>query len=356
MTAPVEDTAVNVLELLDGLSEGVLHLAHGRIAGANRSVARMLGVAADALVGRAISEVFADPDGAALESPATGDAIRLRDARGDLVPVSVRMLNESVCLVVDRSRERTLEQEVWRLAGAPGERDGAAPFTSEIAGMIEHDMGTASTVLRGYLRMLLEERAGPLAEEQRSFVLEARRETDRMAELLANLLEFAASGKPDALRCVRKPARLGALLEQVVRAWAPRCAERGVALVFEPELVHDELRIDPGRIEQLITNLLSNALRFAPSGSAVRLAANEFEDEAGHALCVSVLDEGPGVTGEDADLIFRPFVRGAQAGGGRGVGLGLSVCRAIAAAHGGRVEAVPDQGCGHFRLILYADS
>ena len=356
MTAPGEETAVNVLELLDGLSEGVLRLERGSIAGANRSAARMLGVAPEALVGRAVSEVFADADGAALDAPASGDAVRLRDARGNLVPVTLRMLNDDVCLVVDRSRERILEQEVWRLAGAPGERDGAAPFASEIAAMIEHDMGTASTVLRGYLRMLLEERAGPLGSEQRSFVLEARRETDRLAELLANLLEYAASGRPDALRCVRKPARLEALLEQVVQAWTPLCAEAGVTLAFEPELAHDELRIDPARIEQVITNLLSNALRFSPQGSALRLLTSEFEDETGRALCVSVLDRGPGVTGEEALRIFQPFVRGERPGSGRGVGLGLAVCSVIAAAHGGRVEAVPDQGHGHFRLILYADS
>ena len=84
------------------------------------------------------------------------------------------------------------------------------------------------------------------------------------------------------------------------------------------------------------------------------MAAHEFEEDDGPRFCVSVIDEGPGVCAADAEAIFEPFARGESALAGKvgGVGLGLAVCRMIAAAHGGRVEAIAELGHGHFRLLL----
>ena len=95
-------------------------------------------------------------------------------------------------------------------------------------------------------------------------------------------------------------------------------------------------------MEQLLANLLANAAKFAPPGSTVRVAAHDFEEDAGAWVCVSVIAEGPGVSYEEAAEIFRPFVRGSSAERAKasGAGLGLAVCQLIARAHGGRVEAL----------------
>ena len=89
----------------------------------------------------------------------------------------------------------------------------------------------------------------------------------------------------------------------------------------------------------------------------MRVGAHEFEDDTGASVSVSVIDEGPGVSTEEAEEIFEPFVRGtsAQTSGAPGLGLGLAVCHAIAVAHGGRAEALPSLGYGHFRLVLPLD-
>jgi signal transduction histidine kinase len=340
------------LRLLQHLEQGVLVLAEGRVEGANPALVQMSGQRFEDLHGRPFAELFCDPDGLPLTRVGDSAPARLRDHRGDLVPVTLRAVNERVVLVTDRSRERRLEEEVWRLAGAERPAAVAGPPGGEIAAMIEHDMGTATTVVRGYLRMLLEERAGELTEEQRHFLLEARRETDKIGQLVANLLELASSDRPAALRIARKPARLKALISAVVDGCRPLFDERRQQLELELDVERDELHVDPLRIEQVLTNLLSNATKFAPTEGVVRVAVHEFEDESGRQLCVSVIDDGPGVDPEEIERIFEPFVRGSAAGEASGVGLGLAVCRAIAEAHGGRIEAVPDQGCGHFRLIL----
>jgi len=355
MSESTPEPQLEIEQLFDALFEGVLVIEGDRVGRANRALSQMLGLAPEDLIGRPLRELFASADGAALGGPVEGDAVRLRDARGDLVPVSLRTVNERVCLVTDRSRERRLEQEVWRLAGPEGAKGAAAgPLASEIAGMIEHDIGTASTVLRGYLRMLLEERAGALSPEQRGFLLEARRETDRIAELMSNLLELAASEQPSALRVVRKPERLEPLLRLTIDGCKPLFDARDIGVQLQLDLSSDQLSLDAARIEQVLVNLLSNAAKFSPEGSTVRVAACEIEDDDGPFVCVSVIDEGPGVTSAEVDEIFEPFVRGATAEseGSYGVGLGLAVCERIAAAHGGRVEAVPGPGFGHFRLML----
>lgn len=347
------------LELLASLEEGVLVLADGRLVGANGALQSMSGYAHEQLLGRPVEQLFTDPHGHALAGLESSNAARLRDREGRLVPVSLRRVSDRVFLVIDRSRERRLEQEVWRLAGP--DRGGAGlplgSLASEAAGMIEHEIGTAQTVIAGFLRMLLEERGGPLTAEQRAFLLEARRETERIGELAANLVELVACEAAHPLRVVRKPERLRPLVEGIAFGCRPLLEARRMDMRLELELEDDRVCVDAARIERVLVNLVSNAAKFAPEGSTVRVAAHDLEQSDGRYLCIAVIDEGPGVTRDEADEIFRPFVRGVRAASSApGAGLGLAVCHAIAGSHGGRVEAVPDLGHGHFQLVLPADS
>ncbi len=116
----------------------------------------------------------------------------------------------------------------------------------------------------------------------------------------------------------------------------------------------DVLSGDPERLEQVFVNLYANAAGFSPEGGRVVVASELAELDGGTVLQVAVADQGPGVSADDAERIFAPFVRGPRpaAAGSGGVGLGLAICRRIAAAHGGRIEAVSDLGYGLFRVTL----
>jgi signal transduction histidine kinase len=353
----VRSESVDPLALLAALEEGILVVEEGRVRATNPALSRISGLPLAELLGRRAAELFTDAHGAPLELPANCEAARLRDVEGGLVPVSLRRVDARVCLIVDRSRERRLEGEIWRLGSQRELRTPESPAASEIAGMIEHEIGTALLLVRGNLRLLLDGRAGELTEAQRSFAGEARRGAERVARLAGDLLEIAADQAPGVLRVVRKPVRIQALIEAVALEARPLFDERNQRLALELALERDELRLDPLRIEQLLANLLANAAKFAPPGSTVRLAAHEFEEDEGLRVCVSVIDEGPGVSAEEAAEIFRPFVRGSSAEQAKasGAGLGLAVCQLIARAHGGRVEALVSPGSGHFRLLLPAD-
>jgi two-component system sensor histidine kinase KdpD len=108
------------------------------------------------------------------------------------------------------------------------------------------------------------------------------------------------------------------------------------------------VRVDAMLIEQVLTNLLENAAKYAPPGTPVSLSAQKLEGE----LVVSVEDEGPGLPPGDPEQLFAKFHRGAPEGTVGGVGLGLTICRAIVNLHGGRIWAEGKARGAAFRFTL----
>jgi signal transduction histidine kinase len=190
-----------------------------------------------------------------------------------------------------------------------------------------HELRTPIAILKAEIDLALAGDRSPA--ELRTALASAREETDRLARLADDLLVLA---RMDGGRLPLHPARLDAreVLEGVASRFAARAAEEGRSI---------EVAADPGaivvadrlRIEQAVTNLVDNALRHG-SGPVVVSARR-----AGDVVELAVEDAGPGVPGEDAERVFGRFVRGGGATG-PGAGLGLSIARAIARAHGG--EAV----------------
>jgi signal transduction histidine kinase len=345
-------------DLVDALDRGLVRIDGPRIAAANAAFGRLAGLPAAELAGRDIAELFADAGDRPLEALEAGDGFAVRDLAGRTRPVSLRKVSESLWLVIDRERETRLESEVWRLTselaskrdtGAPA---SDAPLGGEQIGMIEHEIRTAVTAVRGYLRWLGSERDRLLDSEHWSFVREARRAIERVGPLLDNLLELARSGDP--LPSSRKPTRLHDVVELALRTARPLFADRGVKIECELGASPDELLGDADRLEQVFVNLLANAAAFSPEGSRVRVVSDLAELGSGTVLQVAISDEGPGLTRADAERVFRAFVRGPRppGGGSSGVGLGLAICQRILTAHGGHVEAVPDLGYGLFRVTL----
>jgi two-component system OmpR family sensor kinase len=289
---------------------------------------------------------------------APGDAVRVRDASGELVPVSIRAVGSGCFIVIDRSRERRLEREVWRLAEELrrlGHAPRGFPSHEEVLGMIEHEIRTAATVIRGYTRMLLDERVGPVNPTQRSFLAEARLGTERITALLDNLLELASLECQGALRVVRRPEKLHPILADAVAQARPLLAERGLRAELRFDASEDSVLADAARVQQVIVNLLANAAKFGREGTSVRVETAT--DAEKRAILISVSDEGPGVSAEEAESIFRPFVQGraAAAAGGGGVGLGLAICQRIVCAHDGTIEAIAEPGGAVFQVSLPLD-
>lgn len=223
-----------------------------------------------------------------------------------------------------------------------------AAFTSQRAFLndVGHELRTPITIIRGHLELL---DADDDPEERRRTIALVLDELDRMGREVSDLLVLARAEQPDFLRPA--PLEVAEFLDGLgdrVRALGPR----DWRVVRPRPLV---VVADPDRLTQAVMNLATNAVRHTPDGAVIELgAARE-----GEAVRLWVRDEGTGIAPSDRDRIFERFVRGDDrvTSTSEGFGLGLAIVRAIAVAHGGRVELESDLGRGsRFSLIIPIDA
>ena len=158
----------------------------------------------------------------------------------------------------------------------------------------------------------------------------------RMLALVNDLLEVSkiesAVGTIHLERTDLRP-----LLREVMRELAPQLAAKRLALRETLPAAPLRAKVDPGRFQQVVRNVLANAIKFAPAGTAIGLQAREGEDGG---AWLSVLDQGPGIPPDELESIFEAFVQSSQTkDGSGGTGLGLAICRKIIDAHGGTITA-----------------
>jgi two-component system sensor histidine kinase KdpD len=210
---------------------------------------------------------------------------------------------------------------------------------------VSHDLRTPLGVITGAVSTALE--TPELGEgERRELLQSAQEEAQRLHRLVSNLLDITRleSGALD-LQTEWTP------LEEVVGAALNRrelAAEAGrIRVSLAPDLPLAAL--DGVLMEQVLLNLLDNALKYSPPGSAVDVKAWA----AGKSLTLSVADRGPGIPAGEEERIFEKLARGQAAAGRPGAGLGLAICKGIVTAHGGRIQAVNHpQGGAQFLVIL----
>jgi two-component system sensor histidine kinase KdpD len=210
---------------------------------------------------------------------------------------------------------------------------------------VSHDLRTPLAVVTGATSALLDEH-GPRDESARRELLEtAHEESLRLNRLVRNLLDMTRL-EAGALR-VQKELQP---IEEVVGAALERMEGRLEGREVTTS-VPDDLPLAPfdsALIEQVLINLLENATKYTPAGSPIDITARAEEGS----VVVEVADRGPGVAAKDTERVFEKFYR-AREGEGGGVGLGLTICRGIVSAHGGRIWVESREGGGaSFRFTI----
>lgn len=212
---------------------------------------------------------------------------------------------------------------------------------------IAHELRTPLTVIQGNLEAMLDG-VFPLSQESLAPVYE---ETLHLGALIEDLrvLTLAETGH---LPLAKERVELAELVEGACEAIRPAAADEGIEVQVEAE-PGLTVEADPIRIRQVLGNLLANALRHAPRGTAIRVRAHRVGDQA----WVEVHDQGPGIAPEDMPRIFERFYRGDPARSGEGTGLGLAIARELVRLHGGRIWAENRAGATFtFALPLVAQS
>ncbi len=343
----------------EGLPVPLLALRAGRVVWANRALARLAGrAAAKDLVGLELEALLPG-----LADGPAGAAMECRLARPDGSSPRVRVLSlpgpaggVRVLALEDVSELRRLEQENLRLAKAASEssREAAelrerlrreSTEREELLTVVSHELRTPVTVISGYNRLLLSEQVGPLNDEQRRFLAESNKSCQRLNAFIANLLEAAREvGGQGALEVCERPLR--PTLDGVAGFLKPLLEERGLRLEIVSPPDGSLARFDPLRVEQVLTNLIGNAIKYARPNGTIEVATRPLREGERRLVEVSVSDDGPGIPAADRERIFEPYVRVGEGRGAGGLGLGLAICRRIVEAHGGtiRVEERPRGG------------
>jgi two-component system sensor histidine kinase MprB len=185
-----------------------------------------------------------------------------------------------------------------------------------------HELRTPIATLRANIGLLAN--PGTLDPRERSGLLEdVQEELESMTALVSELVELARGEEPDV-------APTEFRLDEVVKGAVDRAARRAPDLSFRTKLEPSMITGVPERVERAVTNLLDNARKWSPPSQTVDVAV--------HDGLVEVRDHGPGIAAEDAPLVFNRFYRAKAARGMPGAGLGLSIVKQIADAHGGSVS------------------
>lgn len=315
--------------LVDRLPDGVLVVRDGRIVLANPRARSLLGVD---LVGHAAVDrlEFRDDAGLRVELPAVPPPVGDRLAERVLhaaVPGGSRTI--AVCGAWS-------EGELVLTLRNAGRREAVGRSQADVVATVAHEIRSPLTSVKGFTSTLLA-RWDRFSDEQKHTMLATiEADADRVTRLLTDLLDVARidAGRVKLRRTLLDPAELVTNVVDKARVRAP---DRELAVEVDGEL--PRLLADADKLEQIVTNLVDNALQHAP-GSPVRCRITPAEGGVG----LTVEDEGPGV-GPNAERLFSKFARG-RSDHRAGTGLGLYLTKGLVAAHGGDIRFEPDVPVG----------
>ena len=334
--------------LLEALGSALITLdRQHRVRSLNAAAADLLGIDRQTATGRLLHELVRSPQLHRLLSRSLSGG----DARPEEFPLSVaggEIVVQATCSrVADRGGDRggllLLMTDVTRIRRLESLR-------SDFAANVSHELRTPITNIKGYADTLVEVGFDD-PEQSRNFLEIVRRNADRLAAIIEDLLTLAQLEGPDARqRLAPSPCNAARLAGSVAESLGPAASARGIS-IDTTRVPSIEFVANGALLEQALANLVSNAIKYAPDDSTVHLGARADDD----LVVLSVRDEGPGIPPEHLERLFERFYRidRARSRDRGGTGLGLSIVKHIAAVHDGRVEVDSEVGRGsEFRLIL----
>ncbi len=219
-------------------------------------------------------------------------------------------------------RREALEEETERLLELTQERD-------RMVTRVSHELRTPLTSVKGYVEALLGGEGGELDPAQRELAAVALRNTVRLEHLIADLL-LLSRVEAGQLELRAELVEIRGMIELLAQDLDQLAQEGRITLVVEVE-PGLEWSVDRQRLEQAITNLVSNAIKYSPEGGPVLIRARQASSE----LWIEVVDKGVGVPKDEIRRLGERFFRASTAGGIPGTGLGISITKELVELHEG---------------------
>ena len=212
----------------------------------------------------------------------------------------------------------------------------------EFVSLVSHELRTPLTSIRGYIELLMDDDETPDADMRRRYLEIVDRNSERLLELVSDLL-FLAQIEAGKLGIERSQVDLNRIVEECIETSSPVALSRGIELSAKIDRVA-RLEGDRARLAQVLDNLVSNGLKFTPSGGRVEV---RLSSENGAAM-LEVEDSGVGIPADEQEHLFERFFRSSNATENAipGTGLGLTITKAIVERHGGRIEVESTENAG----------
>ncbi|MEC5218308.1 two-component system sensor histidine kinase/response regulator [Actimicrobium sp. GrIS 1.19] len=361
------------LNFVDALIEAIplpvyLKDPQGRYLRLNKAFCKFFSVTTDALLGKTVEDLL-DPDNAAISREFDQDLLRSRgtqtyESHLVLVDRTVDVLFSKAALrkadgtliglvgtVVDITGHKEAERA---LLHAKETAESASRSKSEFLANMSHEIRTPMNGIIGMTDLVLD---SALEAHQREYLEVVRSSADALLDVINDILDFSKieAGK---MTLESIPFDFGRLLPDTLRTQTLRAHEKGLelALDLDPDLPH-HLTGDPGRIRQILTNLIGNAIKFTSTGEIVVRAKLLDLDSDGARLQISVSDTGIGIPPDKQALVFEAFEQedGSTTRRFGGTGLGLSITRRLVHLMGGEISVTSAVGHGStFAVTLHA--
>ena len=329
------DTAPTLIMVLD---------SHGQIVRFNRACEELSGVSLSEVTGRPLWEVpfILDDDRAAIRNDmprlvASTEPVKLdrtwvdnHGARHTIAwtVMALRAQTGATSYLIGLGADVTMTRELERLK-------------SQFISMVSHELRTPLTSIRASMQLLIADKMTGNADADQ-LVRVALSNAERVIRIVNDILDMS---KIEAGEMVVAPtrARLQPILEDSVRSVEAFAKDSGVTITTSINGIPDVMA-DPDRTIQVLVNVLSNAVKHAPSGSTVEITTGQ----EGSMVAVAIHDHGPGIPAHKVDFIFEPFTQldGSDTRRIAGTGLGLTIARALAEKQGGGLRVASSQGEG----------
>ncbi|MCK5315788.1 MAG: PAS domain-containing protein [Anaerolineales bacterium] len=333
--------------LLDSAADGIIILTPDHnVERCNPAFARMLGIPVERILGQSHHDVIRweqRKDGLTLEQaevsgwPLTPNATLYIE--GDIKREEALPLPVGITYAPLLNQEGNLVNIIATVRDITHFRE-ADELKSTFISVISHELKTPVALIKGYVGTLRREDAkwDPAIIKDSLEVIEE--EADRLTELIDNLLD-ASRLQAGALAINLSDVTLLDMVERIAQRFRTQTTTHTIAVDFPgafPVILADE-----DRMAQVISNLLSNSIKYSPQGGEIRITAQVLPNQ----VVICVRDQGPGIAPEDIPHVFDRFYRASKASRTtKGAGLGLYLVRAVVEAHGGRIWVDPKPGDG----------
>ncbi|MBN1173754.1 MAG: PAS domain S-box protein [Micromonosporaceae bacterium] len=337
--------------VIESMAEGiVIQDRHSRLVGCNTAAERILGLSVDRLLEWAAPDdswraIRVDDTPFPPEEHPSAVTLRTGKSQSNVVMGILRADEETRWISVNSQPLR------WEGASTPWgvsctfaditDRHLVDRMKSEFISVVSHELRTPLASIRGALGLLAGGALGQLDERPQRMLAIAISNTDRLGRLVSDILDIERI-ESGTVGLSRRSTDAAALVAQAVEAMAAMADRAGITL--ESRSGSSPLWVDPDRIIQTLTNLISNAVKFSPSGSLIRVTTKE---QRGF-VTFEVADQGRGIPSDKIESIFERFhqVDASDSRVKGGTGLGLAICRSIVEEHGGLIWARSQLGQG----------